>query len=192
VSFLINKNTKPRILLATFFIRMTMKVKWILLAYVVTQASAAVVFMFIEGWTFLEGIWWGQVASLTIGYGDIAPKTILGRLIAGPFHYFWVYYVGLSLGAHIIAFLWRNKNELTHAEQEWLFDVVTVIFNRVRWCTIAMAAVTTQLGIKNLPEIPHTTDGQHDEIPVEASDTDYGNITDAKSFDEQQSTVSAQ
>lgn len=183
MSFLISKHTKPRVLLANFFIKMTMKVKWLILAYVVTQALAAIIFMYVEGWSFIDGIWWSQVASLTIGYGDIAPKTILGRLIAGPFHYLWVYYIGLSLGAHVVAFLFRNKNELTHHEQEWLFKVVRVTYDRVRWCTIALAALVDKQGIRGIPQPPHIlADGTHAICPEEAADTEFGNLDDEESL----------
>src|SRR4051794_16044314 len=31
---------------------------------------------------FLDGVWWAIVTASTVGYGDIAPSTIAGRLIA--------------------------------------------------------------------------------------------------------------
>lgn len=35
-----------------------------------------------EGWSFQESIYFSFVTGLTIGYGDLAPKTLLGRLLA--------------------------------------------------------------------------------------------------------------
>lgn len=35
-----------------------------------------------EGLSFQDGIWWAFVTTTTVGYGDISPSTISGRLIA--------------------------------------------------------------------------------------------------------------
>jgi hypothetical protein len=35
-----------------------------------------------EGWTIQESEYFGFVTGLTIGYGDFAPKTLLGRILA--------------------------------------------------------------------------------------------------------------
>ena len=36
----------------------------------------------IEGWTITESVYFAFVSGLTIGYGDLAPKTVLTRLLA--------------------------------------------------------------------------------------------------------------
>ena len=35
-----------------------------------------------EGWSLLDSIYFAFVSGLTIGYGDLAPKTLVGRVLA--------------------------------------------------------------------------------------------------------------
>jgi Na+-translocating ferredoxin:NAD+ oxidoreductase RnfE subunit len=36
----------------------------------------------VEGWSVQESVYFSFVSGLTIGYGDFAPKTLLGRTLA--------------------------------------------------------------------------------------------------------------
>ena len=36
----------------------------------------------VEGWSIQESVYFSFVSGLTIGYGDFAPKTLLGRVLA--------------------------------------------------------------------------------------------------------------
>jgi voltage-gated potassium channel len=58
-----------------------------------TAAAAALVALFVSGWAFAEvehaqhltvwdGVWFSMVTAATVGYGDIVPHTLAGRLIA--------------------------------------------------------------------------------------------------------------
>jgi hypothetical protein len=50
-----------------------------LLFLVVTLGVAAGL---VEGWSLQESVYFSFVSGLTIGYGDFAPKTLLGRALA--------------------------------------------------------------------------------------------------------------
>lgn len=50
-----------------------------LLVLIVTLGVAAGL---VEGWSVQESIYFSFVSGLTIGYGDFAPKTLLGRALA--------------------------------------------------------------------------------------------------------------
>lgn len=47
--------------------------------------ASAAVFARIEGWEYLDAVYWSNVTLFTIGYGDLAPKTHLGRSLFFPY-----------------------------------------------------------------------------------------------------------
>jgi hypothetical protein len=51
----------------------------------------AVVFSKVEGWSFLDGVFWADVTILTVGFGDFKPKTHLGRCLLFPYAVFGIF-----------------------------------------------------------------------------------------------------
>jgi len=45
----------------------------------------ALVFSHIEGWKYLDGVYWADVTLLTIGFGDFKPMSRLGRSLLFPY-----------------------------------------------------------------------------------------------------------
>lgn len=56
--------------------------KYILTLSVVLIFVGGTLFSFSEDIALPDGIWWAFVTSTTVGYGDISPNTIFGRIIA--------------------------------------------------------------------------------------------------------------
>jgi voltage-gated potassium channel Kch len=61
-----------------------------------------VAYHFIEGWSFVNSLYFSMVTLTTIGYGDFSPQTELGRL-------FTVFYIIIGIGV-ILQFINTIKN----------------------------------------------------------------------------------
>ena len=58
------------------------QVQALILVCVLIALAQAVVFMRIEGWRFLDAFYFSVVSMATVGYGDFAPRTPLGKITA--------------------------------------------------------------------------------------------------------------
>jgi hypothetical protein len=60
-----------------------LRITWpILSALLLLIVGLGLVVGIIEGWSLQESIYFAFVSGLTIGYGDLAPKTLLTRVLA--------------------------------------------------------------------------------------------------------------
>jgi voltage-gated potassium channel len=50
--------------------------------FIVMIVLGGVAYSLVEGKDVLDGIWWAFVTAFTVGYGDVVPGTMWGRLIA--------------------------------------------------------------------------------------------------------------
>lgn len=92
----------------------------ILFYYLAILAITGSLFSYFEDKPLFESFWWACVTGLTIGYGDLYPVTVGGRLVA----IFLMHIVPLVIIPLIIARLLmsviEDKNAFTDAEQERL------------------------------------------------------------------------
>lgn len=58
--------------------------------------SATVIFKYIEGWSWVDALFFAVVTVSTVGYGDMVPQTVIGRLLT-------VVYIILGIGIFIAA-----------------------------------------------------------------------------------------
>lgn len=89
-----------------------------LLAYVVSISIGSAVFCIAEDRSLWDSYHWAVTTALTIGYGDISPTTISGRIVFFVFAHLWVLFLVPCIVANIIVRILRNENEFTHTEQE--------------------------------------------------------------------------
>lgn len=105
---------------------------WVIIAiYLTSIVLAAQMFSVFEAKSFADGIWWAVVTALTIGYGDLSPATVPGRITGIFFGHFWIFGIIPMIVANIIVKLLEDKNAFTHAEQEWQEDILTDIAKKV-------------------------------------------------------------
>ena len=74
----------------------------------------ALVYSKIEGWKFLDAVYWADFTMLTIGIGDdYTPHTHLGRSLLFPFAIGGIVYLGLVVGSIRSLVLDRTKKKLS-------------------------------------------------------------------------------
>jgi len=74
-----NKTRREFVSGLTFGLRVVWPILSILIAAI---AVLGLIIGYVEGWSIHDSIYFAFVSGLTIGYGDLAPKTMLGRTLA--------------------------------------------------------------------------------------------------------------
>ncbi|CZR68839.1 related to potassium channel [Phialocephala subalpina] len=77
--------------------------------YLLHLFLGALVFSRLEGWAYLDGVYWAETTLLTIGLGDFAPTTTAGRALLFPYAILGIISLGLTLGAIRRLVLDRNR-----------------------------------------------------------------------------------
>jgi hypothetical protein len=102
----------------------------LLISYVISILVATVLFSYYEATTLFDSFYWASITSLTIGYGDISPVTVEGKLISIVFGMFWIFFVIPSIVSQILSRIITDENEFTHHEQEELKKILLDISNK--------------------------------------------------------------
>ena len=103
----------------------------ILVIYIASVIASSLLFSYFENKTFLEGLWWSCVTSLTIGYGDIFPVTTGGKITGALFGHFWIFGIIPMIVANIVSNLLENRDLFSNEEQEELKANVKQILNKL-------------------------------------------------------------
>ena len=74
------------------------QVCYALLTILIFLASGAVFFPLVEGWTVLDAIYFGMVTITTVGYGDMGPVTVEGRIFTSIYVMGGVGIIGVAVG----------------------------------------------------------------------------------------------
>ena len=66
-------------------------------ASIIILFGGAAIYSYVEGWRYIDSLYFSAITLTTIGYGDFAPQTDAGKL-------FTVVYIGFGVGL-ILAFI---------------------------------------------------------------------------------------
>ena len=80
----------------------------------------ATVFSITEDQKFFDSVWWAVVTSTSVGYGDLYPKSTLGRIDAMALMIISLFVLVPVITAKFAAHLIVNSDAFTHDEQEGL------------------------------------------------------------------------
>lgn len=69
------------------------------ISYFVYLLSGAAIYAHIENWSYLDAVYWADFTLLTVGIGDYAPITHLGRGLLFPFAIGGIIILGLVIGS---------------------------------------------------------------------------------------------
>ncbi|PFH62015.1 hypothetical protein XA68_15451 [Ophiocordyceps unilateralis] len=78
----------------------------------------ALIFSKIEDWPYLDAVYWADVTLFTIGFGDFAPKTQLGRGLLIPYALVGIISVGLVISSISSLMLERGSRRLDARMEE--------------------------------------------------------------------------
>lgn len=93
-------------------------IKYTAVAYVLSVIIGATLFSYVEDKSWFNSVYWAITTALTVGYGEIVPATVAGKLIFIFFGHLWIVMLIPCVIANIIVRVLRNQNEFTHDEQE--------------------------------------------------------------------------
>jgi voltage-gated potassium channel len=100
------------------FAKATDTFKELMLLYLGVVVLGAVLFSFFEQKPFDESLWWAFVTAVTVGYGDVVPVTLGGRIVAIALMHSVVFVVAPIIIGRLLSGIMVDANQFTHQEQE--------------------------------------------------------------------------
>lgn len=100
--------------------------------YLISVTVVALLFSLFEGRNLVDAYWWTFVTGLTIGYGDIYPVTLAGKVLTVIWANFTVLaLIPLFIGRLVVTMI-DNKNEFTDSEQREMLELLREAAKRTK------------------------------------------------------------
>ena len=114
-------------------------------------ASLGVAVAFVEGWTIGEGIYFAFVTALTIGYGDLTAKRMLGRIIAIFIGFSGIVFTGVIVAVAVQSLRMVFIEMYGDVEKLQVLDASYGILNQAR-----ETRKSKRKGVKTNDKVPET------------------------------------
>ena len=88
----------------------------LLITTIIILAIGTVVYHYLEGWNYLDSLYFSVVTLTTIGYGDFHPVTDMGKL-------FTIFYIVVGIGM-ILGFINTVQHHYTHMKFKERKDIL--------------------------------------------------------------------
>ncbi|HEX8126584.1 MAG TPA: potassium channel family protein [Allosphingosinicella sp.] len=85
--------------------------------YAVLLLGCTLLFMLLERQDFLTSLYWAGATATSTGYGDIAPKTFGGQVLAFVLMHISIFGVAPLIIVRLVDRLNENRDAFTHEEQ---------------------------------------------------------------------------
>lgn len=111
------------------------------MSFFVYLMVGALIWSKLEGWEYLDAVYWTNVTLLTIGLGDYVPSTTAGKALLFPYAVGGIVTLGLVVGSIRTLVLERGEEKLTaritESRRSTAIDHINVDHNTIRvgWFT---------------------------------------------------------
>lgn len=105
--------------------------KILVIAVFITWLVAASLFALIEHTSIIDSLYWAMTTMSTVGYGDLSPATVLGKVVTIAFQAWSIFVLVPCTVANVVDAVRRDSNQFSHDEQEWMEDTLKRVCNRL-------------------------------------------------------------
>ena len=93
---------------------------------------SSIIFSWAEGKSFFDSLWWAFATGMTVGYGDIYPVTVIGRIDGIFLMHVVPFFIAPLIISRFIEKVLENKDKFTDAEQEWTKETLRRIEKQLK------------------------------------------------------------